>query len=79
METEFHLVRRITAEVLGAREDSIRERTRFIEDLGADSFELFEIMTRIEETCRVSFDAEALKKVITVRDAAALLAEAEHA
>ena len=76
---EFEKLCEIIEDVLHPGDHTITEETTFVEDLGADSFELFEIMTRIEETCRVSFDAEALKKVITVRDAAALLAEAEHA
>ena len=35
MSSEFERVRRITAEVTGVGEQEIRERTRFIEDLGA--------------------------------------------
>ena len=78
MESEFRIVRDITADVLGAEASSLKERSRFIEDLGADSLELFEILTRIEEYCRVSFETDSLKKIVTLRDAAAMLKEVEH-
>ena len=54
------------------------ERNRFIEDLGADSLELFEILTRIEEICHISFERAALERIRTIKDAAELVWEVEH-
>ena len=78
MSSEFERVRRITAEVTGVGEQEIRERTRVIEDLGADSLDLFEILTRVEEECRVAIPGHAVSRVVTVGDAADILVEVEH-
>ena len=78
MESELRIVREITAEVLHADASSLKERTRFIDDLGADSLELFGILARIEEYCRVSFGTDSIKRIVTLRDAAAMLKEVEH-
>lgn len=77
-ESELKLVTAVTAEVLHADAARLRIRNRFIEDLGADSLELFEILTILEERCRVSFDRAALERVRTIGDAADLLYEVEH-
>ena len=77
-ESETKLVCRVTAEVLDADPDALSERNRFIEDLGADSLELFEILTRIEEICHISFERAALERIRTIKDAAELVWEVEH-
>ena len=71
MSSEFERVRRITAEVTGVGEQDI-------EDLGADSLDLFEILTRVEEECRVAIPGHAVSRVVTVGDAAEILVEVEH-
>jgi acyl carrier protein len=78
MTGEFYEIRRITAEVLKINEEELRERTRFMEDLGADSLELFEILTRIEESHRIAFQRDAISKVKTLGDAVELLNGAVH-
>ncbi len=77
MQYEFESVRDVTADVMGIEPAEIRERTRYIEDLGADSLELFEILTRLEEIHRVTFPRGAVNGVRTVGDAALLLTETE--
>ena len=77
MLNEFESVRDITAEVMKTDPETIRERTRFIEDLCADSLELFEILTRIEEIHRIALRRDAVLLVRTVGDAAKLLEERE--
>ena len=77
MQSELESVIRITSEVMHADPDTIREKTRLTEDLGADSLELFEILTRIEETHRISFPREEAMLVRTVGDAAKLLEKRE--
>ena len=47
--------------------------TRFVEDLGADSLDMYQIAMNLEETFDVSFNETDLKQVVTVNDAYELL------
>ena len=47
--------------------------TRFVEDLGADSSDMYQIAMNLEETFDVSFSEADLKQVVTVNDAYELL------
>ena len=51
---EFEKLKRIIGEVLHADEDSISMETNFMDDLGADSLDLFQIVLAIEK----EFDIE---------------------
>ena len=47
--------------------DIVQEMS-FIDDLGADSLELFQILMGVEKEFDISIDEETLKDVITVGD-----------
>ena len=47
-------------------EDEITETTSFKEDLGADSLDLFELVTNLEEEYNIEIPAEELEKLTTV-------------
>ena len=47
--------------------------TRFVEDLGADSLDMYQIAMNFEEVFDVSFSEVDLKQVVTVNDAYELL------
>lgn len=47
--------------------------TRFVEDLGADSLDMYQIAMNLEEIFDCSFSEDDLKQVITVNDAYELL------
>ena len=47
--------------------------TRFVEDLGADSLDLYQIAMNLEEVFDVNFSEEDLNQVIKVNDAYELL------
>ena len=47
--------------------------TRFVEDLGADSLDMYQIAMNLEEIFDVSFDETDLKQIVTVNDAYELL------
>ena len=51
---EFEKLQGIIAEVLNVSEDEITTSTTFVDDLGADSLDIFEIIAAIEE----QFDIE---------------------
>ena len=56
----------ITAEALGADAAGITADTAFKEDLDADSLDLFELVTNLEEEYNIEIPAEELEKLTTV-------------
>ncbi|MEE0141309.1 MAG: acyl carrier protein [Coprococcus sp.] len=59
-------IKALLAEELGVNEDEITETTSFKEDLGADSLDLFELVTNLEEEYNIEIPAEELEKLTTV-------------
>jgi acyl carrier protein len=60
---------RLVTEKLHAEADSVTMRSRFTEDLGADSLLLFEILTEAEEQMGVELPAEERNGILSVGDA----------
>ena len=58
----------IIAEQLGISEAEITEETSFT-DLGADSLDLFQIISAFEEEFNIEFENEDVEKIKTVGDA----------
>ena len=65
---EFEKLKKIIAEVLNVDENEIEEDTRFTDDLGADSLDVFQIIMGIEETFDVEISNEDAEKIVTVGD-----------
>ncbi len=65
---EFEKIQHIIAETLGVEPEDITEDTSF-EDLDADSLDLFEIITAVEEELGVEIPADEADKIRTVGDA----------
>ena len=65
---EFQKLQKIIAEVLSIDDTDIVQEMSFIDDLGADSLELFHILMGVEKEFDISIDEETLKDVITVGD-----------
>ena len=61
---EFEKLQDIIADVLNVQKDEIKPETTFVDDLGADSLDIFQIIMGIEE----EFDIE-IDKIVTVQDA----------
>ncbi len=66
---EFEKIRSIIAEVLNISEDDISPESTFVEDLGADSLDVFQIIMGIEEEFDIEIPNEAAEKIVTVNDA----------
>jgi acyl carrier protein len=73
---EFEKVRDVIAEQLGKPKNSITEETRFAEDLNADSLDVFQIISELEEIFGMEFDNEAAENIKTVGDAAEYIKKA---
>ena len=62
---EFEKLKKIIAEGLNVDEAEIAMETTFVDDLGADSLDIFQIIMGIEE----EFDIEIAEHIVTVSDA----------
>ena len=66
---EFEKLKEIIADVLNMDPDDIREDMTFVDDLGADSLDIFQIILGIEELYDIEIDNEEAEKIVTVGDA----------
>ncbi|HYG69633.1 MAG TPA: acyl carrier protein [Anaeromyxobacteraceae bacterium] len=62
-------VKNIIAEQLGVGEDEIKATSSFIEDLGADSLDIVELVMAMEEEFEVEIPDEEAENIKTVQDA----------
>ena len=62
-------VKQIIVDELGVDEAEVTENARFIEDLGADSLDLVELVMRFEEEFEIEIPDEEAEKILSVRDA----------
>lgn len=58
----------IIAEQLSVSQDEVKPESRFKEDLGADSLDLFELVMALEDEYSVEIPAEDLTALATVED-----------
>ena len=68
---EFEKIREVIAEQIGIDESEITPETTFIEDLGADSIDIYQIISNLEEVFEMEFsneDAESIKSIKDVVD-----------
>ena len=66
---ELEKLQDIIAEVLNVDPSEITEDTTFVDDLGADSLDVFEIIMGIEEEFDIEIDTEDAEKIVYVSDA----------
>ncbi len=66
---ELEMLRKVVAEVLNVDEAEVHLSTTFVEDLGADSLDLLQIVMGMEEKLGVEIPAEAVDSIVTVEDA----------
>jgi acyl carrier protein len=62
-------VKKIDVEHLGVEADKVTEDASFIDDLGADSLDIVELVMAFEEEFGVEIPDDAAEKITTVRDA----------
>ena len=66
---EFEKLIKIIVEVLYVDENVITMDTTFIDDLGADSLDVFQIIMGLEEEFDIEIPNEQAEKIVTVADA----------
>lgn len=76
MDMEFKKLCAIIVDVLGVDAADITPDTTFVDDLGADSLDVAQIIMGIEEEFDVSVDADVASRVSTVGQALELIKNA---
>ena len=74
MASMFERVKRIIVEQLGVEDDEVKPTANFVDDLGADSLDLVELIMSLEEefsdsSQKVEIPDEDAEKILTVQDA----------
>lgn len=64
----FEKVRTIVADQLGVEADEVKEDSTFVDDLGADSLDIVELIMRFEDEFGVEIPDEKAEKIKTVND-----------
>ena len=67
-EEVFEKVKEIIVEQLGVAEDAVTEEASFIDDLGADSLDIVELIMALEEEFDIEIPDGDAEKVVTVGD-----------
>ena len=65
----FEKVKEVIIDQLAVEDDAIKLETSFIDDLGADSLDVFQIIMGIEEEFDIEIATEEAEKIVTVGDA----------
>ena len=68
-EEVFNKVKEIIVEQLGVAENAVTEESSFIDDLGADSLDVCQIIMDLEDMYQITIDDEAAMNIKTVGDA----------
>ena len=66
---EFEKLQGIIAEVLNIEPEDVTMAATFVDDLGADSLDIFQIIMGIEEEYDIELENEAVEQIQTVGDA----------
>lgn len=72
---ELEILTKVLVEVLGVDASEIHEDTTFVKDLGADSLDVFQVVSRLEEELNVTFVPAKVEKIETVEQALVLIKE----
>lgn len=66
---EFEKIQEIIADVLNVEVSEIKMDTTFVDDLGADSLDIFQIVTGIEDEFNIEISTDDAENIVTVGDA----------
>lgn len=66
---EFEKLKQIIAEVLSVDPEEVKMETTFMDDLGADSLDVYQIIMGIEEEFEIEISNEDAERIKTVEEA----------
>ncbi len=70
---EFDKLKKVIAEVLNVDPEEINMETTFVDDLGADSLDIFQIIMGIEEEFGIEIPSEKAESIASVGEAVELI------
>jgi acyl carrier protein len=73
---EFEKLKQVIADVLNVDPDEISMESTFVDDLGADSLDVFQVIMGIEEEFSIEIPTEKAEKISTVGEAVELIKDA---
>jgi len=73
---EFEKLKNVIAEVLNVDPDEISLDSTFVDDLGTDSLDVFQIIMGIEEEFDIEIPAEEAENITTVEEAVEMIKNA---
>lgn len=76
---ELEKLRAIIAEVLSVDPREVTEETTFVDDLCADSLDVYQIIMGIEETFDIEIPTEEAERITNVKEAVELIRRSENA
>lgn len=65
----FDKIKEILVDVLGVKGEDIKAESKFVDDLGADSLDLVELIMAFEDKFGINISDEDAEKIVTVKDA----------
>jgi acyl carrier protein len=71
----FEKIKEILVDVLGANKDDVKQESKFVDDLGADSLDLVELIMSLEDKFQIEISDADAEKIITVQDALDFIAK----
>ena len=75
---EFEKLKKVIADVLNVDPEEITMETTFVDDLGADSLDVFQIIMGVEEEFDIEISPEEAERISTVAEAVELVRNAAH-
>lgn len=75
---ELDRLKAAIVDILKVDPSEITEETTFLGDLGADSLDIYQIVTELEDELGVSFKEEDVEKITTVGEAIVLIKSVEQ-
>ena len=66
---ELEILKTIIEKTLGKTMGTITEKTTFVDDLGIDSLDFFQILIDLEETYDIHIDQQEAEEIVTIGDA----------
>jgi len=72
-------VKEVVVEQLSVNADEVKEESKFVEDLGADSLDVVELVMALEEKFDIEIPDEDAEKIATVADAISFIENLQNA
>ena len=72
---ELEILRKVISEILNVDPREITEESTFLNDLGADSLDVFQMVLKLEDELDISLDPDKVEAITTVGEAVQLIRE----